>query len=326
MRRRANRFGRMRRLGPFLVFGMVMLLIAPARYSSGLAEDGHSLAGDGTGGPVVSGDGTGGVNANADTVAYACQRFMLPIYPSNSEEWDRAVASDLPAGSVFILNMAGTRGGDDPYAEKGGPGVAPDPDLQERVAEAQRRGYVVIGYIRTGETGSNSGPRRDRRRTDLEIADLKAWYGVDGIMYDEVWASPEYFDYYKDLIAYGRALAPGLHVINSGAPPYEEYATIADVVGTFEGMAEDLRSWSQQPWQVSFPASKWAASVMSVSTAAEMRNVIWLSRTNNLGYIYVTNRSGTQFTNPWTHLPTFWRELVAQVQKCKTDLDSFLGA
>ena len=114
-----NRLGRLRQLGPLGVFGVVMLLMAPGRSTLGLAEEFHSLTGDGTGGAVVPGDGTGGFNASTSTVAYGCQRFMLPIYPSNSEEWDRAVASDLPPGSVFILNMAGTRGGDDLYAERG---------------------------------------------------------------------------------------------------------------------------------------------------------------------------------------------------------------
>jgi hypothetical protein len=325
MDQKANRLGHVGRVGPLLVFGVVMLLLAPGRSLPGLAQEGHSRDGDGTGGAVVAGDGTGGINANTGVATFPCQRFILPIYPSNTGEWDRAVSSNIPSGSILILNQGGTRAGDDPYAEKGGPGFEPDPALQERVKEAQERGFLVLGYVRTGATGSNSGPRRDREMTDLEIADLKAWYGVDGIFYDEVWADGRYFAYYQDLVAHGREMVPGLHVFNSGGSPSDIYAPLADVIGTFEGRADDFRTWAPSTWQRNYPPSKWAAVVMSVSDAAEMRSVIWLSRTNNLGYIYMTNRFGTQFENPWTHLPTFWPDLVAQVLKCATDSDSFLG-
>jgi hypothetical protein len=326
MELRANRWGRVRRLGPLLAFGVLMLLIAPARSLPGLVENRHGLDGDGSGGAVVAGDGTGGIDAATGVSSVACQRIMLPIYPSNTEEWDRAIESDMPAGSVLILNQGGTRAGDDPYGEKGGPGFEPDPELQERVAAAQARGFLVIGYIRTGATGSNSGPRRDRAMTDLEIADLKEWYGVDGIMYDEVWADDRYFDYYQALVAHGREVVPGLHVFNSGGSPSDVYASIADVFGTFEGRDDDFRSWAPDSWQLAYPPSKWAASVMSVDNAAEAGRIVWLSRHNNLGYIYMTNRFGTQFQNPWTHLPPYWSELVARVVQCSPTVEPDAGA
>lgn len=318
MRLAFSRVRAIHRLGPLLILGIVALLVAPTHYVPSMARENFAEGSDGTGGPVVAGDGTGGINANTGVSAFRCQRFILPIYPSNTPEWDRAVASDIPPGSILILNQGGTRAGDDPYAEKGGPGFAPDSELKRRVKDAQERGLLVIGYIRTGETGSNSGPRRDREMTDLEIADLKDWYGVDGIFYDEVWADGRYFEYYQDLIAHGRKTVPGLHVFNAGGSPNDIYAPLADVIGTFEGRADDFRTWAPRPWQFAFPASKWAAAVMSVKDVAEMRSIIWLSRSNNLGYIYVTDRFGSSTENPWSRLPPYWTDQVARLLQCST--------
>jgi hypothetical protein len=97
---------------------------------------------------------------------------------------------------VLILNLGGTRAGDDPIGALGGPGSRAVPDAAT-VHAAQERGHQVLGYIRTGATGSNDGPRRDRAYTDREIRDLRVWYDVDGIFYDEVYADSRYLSNYE---------------------------------------------------------------------------------------------------------------------------------
>ncbi len=309
---RLGRAGNLRRLGPIVLLGMLALVLAPVP---------NLLSSDVAVAPPA-GDGTGGPGADGGAVAFSgCQRFILPIYPSNTPEWDLAVASDMPLGSILILNLGGTRAGDDPVGAKGGPGAKLDIGMVERVREAQSRGYKVIGYIRTGETGSNSGPRRDRDQTDREIADLHGWYGVDGIFYDEVYSSEEYLEYYQDLIAHGRESVGGIHVLNLGGNPSPEYAALGDVIGTFEGSVEDFATWSLSSWQYTVPASRWAVAVMSVPNAAEMRRVVWLARESNIGYVYATDRFGTSTQNPWTDLPPYWNEQVEKLAACDAVVD-----
>lgn len=314
---RTRRFGTMRRLAPFLLFGMLMLLVMPARNAPGTAGQDVTMSGDGSGGPGAR---------PAATIAAGCQRFILPIYPSNTTEWDTAVRSGMPVGSILILNPGGTRAGDDRVAAKGGPGETADPAMLARVREAQARGYQVIGYIRTGESGSNDGPRRDREWTDREIADLRDWYGVDGIFYDEVYSSDDYLTYYQELVTHGRVEVGGLHVLNLGGTPSEEYAALGDVIGTFEGAVEDFETWSLSAWQYGFPATQWAVAVMSVPNAAEMRRVIWLARESNIGYVYATDRFGTSTQNPWTELPPYWEDQVAKVLSCDDPVDRATGS
>lgn len=312
MIRWVQRLANIRRLGPFLLLGMLVLLIAPVRNAPGTAGQDAAATGDGSGGPHPG---------EAVSIPAGCQRFILPIYPSNSAEWDTAVRSGMPSGSILILNPGGTRAGDDRVAAKGGPGEAADPAMLARVREAQARGYRVIGYIRTGETGSNDGPRRDREWTDREIADLRDWYAVDGIFYDEVYSSDDFLGYYEELVAHGRDEVGGLQVLNLGGTPSKEYAALGDVIGTFEGSVADFADWSLSAWQYGFPAARWAVAVMSVPDAAEMRRVIWLARESNIGYVYATDRFGTSTQNPWTHLPPYWEDQVAKVSSCDLPVD-----
>lgn len=289
-----------------LVAALVLVTAAPRATAFGAAPAPAEL-----GSPEPAATPASAVDEGCD-----CQRLIVPIYPSNTGEWDQAVAAGMPAGSVLILNLGGTRAGDDPERSKGGPGSGPDPAMQQRVREAQARGYYVIGYIRTGATGSNPGPRRDRAYTDREIADLEGWYDVDGIFYDEVYATAGYLDYYVDLVAHGRQVSPGLHVLNFGGSPDERYAALGDVIGTFEGSVEDFKDWSLSSWQRDYPPSRWAVAVMSVRDAEEMRRVVRRARQQNIGYVYATDLFGTSTENPWYRLPPYWDEQVAKHRSC----------
>lgn len=293
--------GRFLRIGAVVFVGILVLSLTPlADGPKGVVDDALEQVGIGRPG----------------NEACASQRILLPIYPSNTTAWDEAINSGMPAGSILIMSLGGTPASDDPYKIRGGPGVALDLEMLERVREAQDRGYYVIGYVRTGETGSNSGPRRDRTQTDIEIRALKDWYNVDGIFYDEVYADEAYYQYYVDLVAYGREIAPGLQVMNAGGTTSAEYASLGDVVGTFEGTADSFHNWSLADWQREFPPSQWAAAVMSVANADEMDAIVKRSRDNHLGYIYTTDMYGGSMENPWTRLPPYWSDLLSELKSC----------
>lgn len=255
-------------------------------------------------------------SASGRTLSAGCPRIILPVYTTDTAVWDAAVSSNMPPGSIIIMNPGATRAGDDPSRSKGGPGTTPDPEIQEYVRQAQDRGYVVLGYIRTGEDGSNDGPRRNRAWTDQDIHDLRDWYSVDGIFYDEVFPATEYYGYYADLVAYGRETVPGLHLIHVGGQSSARYAGLADVVGVFEGTVDDFLAWSPDLDPVEHHPLDSAAAVMSVADAAQMREVIAHARMHNLGYVYATNAFGTSTENPWRTLPPYWDAQTAAVRQC----------
>lgn len=257
-------------------------------------------------------------SASGFTHSLGCLRIIVPIYTTDTSIWDAAIYSDMPPGSIIIMNPGATRAGDDPSQSKGGPGTQPDPEMQEYVRKAQDRDYVVLGYIRTGADGSNDGPRRNRAWTDQDIQDLKDWYGVDGIFYDEVFPASEYYGYYADLVAYGRETIPGLHLIHVGGQASARYAKLADVIGVFEGTAEDFLNWSPDLDPDEHHPLRSAAAVMSVADAAHMREVIAHARVHNLGYVYATNAFGTSTENPWTTLPPYWEAQTMAIQGCST--------
>lgn len=248
-------------------------------------------------------------------VSPACPRFILPIYPSNTETWDEAIASDMPKGSVLILNLGGSAG-DDPEAHRGGPGFAADPQMLQRVEAAQAAGYIVIGYVRTGAAGTNSGPRRNRAYTDQDIQSYRDWYHVDGIFYDEVWADWEYLPYYQALVAYGRGEVPGLQVMNMGATPGWQYAGLADIIGTFEGTSSDFLAWSQEFEPGNLPIPQWGAVIMDVTTEQLLREVLAHAELNGISYVYAINTYGGPTENPYSELPPDWTTQVELVNAC----------
>lgn len=250
------------------------------------------------------------------TSSLNCPRIIAPIYTTETSVWEAALDSDMPEGSILILNVGATRAGDDPWQSKGGPGRQANPQMQEYVRQAQERGFSVIGYIRTGETGSNDGPRRDRAWTDREIQDLTDWYDVDGIFYDEVYSDAEYYTYYADLVAHGRETVPGLHVLNVGGHPSELYANLGDVIGIFEGTADDFLVWSPELDPDEYAPQRWAAAVMSVADADHMREIIDHARAQKLGYVYATNTFGTSTQNPWATLPPYWDDQLTTLKRC----------
>lgn len=258
------------------------------------------------------------IPASGFTHSLGCPRSIVPIYTTDTLIWDAAITSDMPPGSIIIMNPGATRAGDDPSQSKGGPGTQPNPDLQEYVRKAQERGYVVLGYIRTGEDGSNDGPRRNRAWTDQDIQDLKAWYDVDGIFYDEVFPKSEYYEYYTDLVAYGRETVPGLHLIHVGGRSSAQYAGLADIIGVFEGTADDFLTWSPDLDPDEHDPLRSAAAVMSVPDATHMRKVIAHAGMHNLGYVYATDAFGTSTENPWTTLPPYWDAQAMALLECST--------
>lgn len=252
----------------------------------------------------------------AGGLAGGCQKMIVPIYPSNTGYWDEAVASGMPPGSILILNTGGSAA-DDPTAGLGGPGLGPDAAMQQRVRDAQYRGYIVLAYVRTGGAGSGPGPRRDEAAVRLDLANAAAWYGVDGVYVDEVYTSTENFDYYRAVVAEARRFVGGLVALNPGGVPDRAYVDLADIVVTYEGDYAAYRDVGGEPrWLADFPPERFAQQLLSVPDAPTMQQALAAIRRHRTGYVYVTSEPAAR-ANEYSLLPDYWAEQVAAVVACR---------
>jgi hypothetical protein len=240
-----------------------------------------------------------------------CQRFIVPIYPSNNSNWDQAVASGMPAGSILILNLGGSTA-DDLSRSLGGPGLQANATMQQRVQAAHNHGYVVLGYVRTGGSqGSGAGPRRNPASVHADVANLAAWYGVDGIYFDEVYATSDWLSYYQGVVGDARTTAGGMMVLNSGWPPDPGYMGIGDVVVDYEGQYAYFRdSFSLPSWVGNYPASRFAHQILDAASTTDMQNALTLSRNRSAGYVYVSNASSS-LANAYANPPSYWNAEAA---------------
>jgi hypothetical protein len=245
-------------------------------------------------------------NQGSSPSGASCQRLIVPIYPSNNTNWDQAVASGMPSGSLLILNLGGSSA-DDLSRSRGGPGLQANATMQQRVQAAHDHGYLVLGYVRTGGSqGSGAGARRDPAYVHTDVANLAAWYGVDGIYFDEVYASTDWLSYYQSVVDDARKTAGGLMVLNSGWPPDSRYMAIGDIVVDYEGSYSYYRdSFSLPSWVGDYPASRFAQEILDAATVSDMQNALTLSRNRNAGYIYVSNASAS-LANAYANLPSYW--------------------
>src|SRR5262245_44160312 len=144
------------------------------------------------------------------------QAIAVPSYFDAVSQWQQ-LADGAPTVGLAIIN---------PH---NGPGKRAEPEYATFTRRSQQRGVAVVGYVHTqwGQRPTADG------RADIDA--YYAWYGVDGIFFDEVSTDCAVQPYYADLNAYvkGRE-ARTLTVLNPGLGPGECYMAAGDVLVTFE--------------------------------------------------------------------------------------------
>ena len=97
--------------------------------------------------------------------------------------------------------------------------------MSDVVDELQDEDVKVVGYVSTAYAG------RSQSDIEQEIDNYNAWYGVDGIFFDEV--SPSAQSYYEELYDYTKA-DDGMVILNPGASVPESYSEAADIIIVYE--------------------------------------------------------------------------------------------
>lgn len=209
------------------------------------------------------------------------------FYPYPGDVHWAALAS-APAGSFLVMTP------------DNGPGIAPDPNYLAAL-EAVRGGPTIYGYV------DSAYGVRDVATLLAETQTYEEWYGVAGIFVDQVAATPENRDAYRQL---GDGLRDkGLRIaLNPGQPIIDPtYLDLADQVAVFEGTRSEYLRCDLPHWMADVPADKLWHLVYEVDNEQQFARVASLASRRNAGTLFATDG---RMPNPWDRLPAYWPRMM----------------
>ena len=213
--------------------------------------------------------------------------MAIPAYYESSSLWAQSISQSPRVGGYVILNPID------------GPGNAVVSSYVTLIKNVQAAGVKVIGYVATGYGAVSASTAK------TYVDRYKAWYGVDGIFFDEVSADSAQVSYYQGLANYVKATAGTFVSLNPGTIPDEAYMNVADTVCIYEDAYDNFVSWKNPSWINKYPASKITYLIYDAPDSASVTNAITLTKQRNGGYLYVTNDN---LPNPWDTLPPYWSQ------------------
>lgn len=174
-----------------------------------------------------------------------------------------------------------------------GPGSVRDHVFAAAVDRVLTAGGRVTGYI---DTAYGTRPAAE---IGADARRYQAWYGVADVFLDQVAPEPEQLEPCRSACAELRARGAGFVVVNHGVHPDPEYATIADLLVTFEGPWPAYRRMRPPGWATRLPAERLCHLVYAVPPEAH-GTALRLARRRNAGVACVTDGHGA---NPWGRSP-----------------------
>jgi hypothetical protein len=231
------------------------------------------------------------VRQDASGATSGAVHIDVPLYSDSASVWSSAIGASSATATVF-LNPSD------------GPGDSLKPSYLLLVKDAQARGISVLGYVDTvWAKGAVS-----ISQAEAAIDRYYSWYGVDGIMLDQVSdrCDPSSLSYYADLYNYVKQ-KPGADVVvlNPGTFVGECYAKISDVLITFEDTYANYLAYQQPDWVRNYPPGHFLHIVLDAPTTAEMQSAIRLAVARNVNGVYVTDQGGNG-ANPYSSLPSYF--------------------
>ena len=219
------------------------------------------------------------------------QRVAVPSYVYPGSVWTQ-LEQATPVVGLTIINPSS------------GPGTSVDQNYVNQVRSSRARGISVLGYVDTTYS------IRDLPLVKADIDKHFSWYGVDGIFLDQVTSScvDPLTNYYTELYRYVHAKG-GSVVLNPGTNTGECYTASSDILVTYEDLADRYGSWQPAAWESRYAPSRFWHLVIGADSA-RMSQAVALSRTRNVGWIFVTDDT---LPNPWDTLPAYWTQELSLV-------------
>lgn len=133
-----------------------------------------------------------------------------------------------------------------------------------------------------------------------ELRRLRAWYGVRGVYLDQVAACADRLAHYREIVDGVR----GTIVLNPGVYPDPGYATLADVLVTFEGPLPAYRAIREPAWARALARGRFCHLIHGV--AERVRTATMRKAARLAGAVHVSDG------HDWGELPAYYgRRLMA---------------
>lgn len=210
-------------------------------------------------------------------------RMLIPlyIYPSVTA-YAPVVNANTYRNIDVILN---------PY---NGPSTTIKNNYTNAIVQLRTGGVGIYGYIYTGWGA------RSMSLVKTDIDNWKSWYNPDGIFIDEVATTSSVLPYYSDLYQY--ITSKGMKVIlNPGTTTTEPYISVADSNCIYE--SDPSKPLAVPTWSTKYPSSE-LCILQYAASITQMRNTVSFAKSNNVGYVYVTDATFSY----WSSLPAYLAE------------------
>lgn len=174
-----------------------------------------------------------------------------------------------------------------------GPGTTRDPAFAAAAGALRAAGVRVLGYL---DTAYGTRPHRTVLH---ELRRHTGWYGTDGVFLDQAGADAGLLPYYRALADAARDEGAATVVLNPGVHPDPGYASVADLLVTFEGNWDTYLISGAPSWTEAHPPESFCHLIHGVPDG------LWdlaarTARNRRAGVHCAVPGTGA---NPWAALP-----------------------
>jgi hypothetical protein len=182
---------------------------------------------------------------------------IIPLYSYPGSSWNAIIQGRIAHPNVPIVAIVNP--GD-------GPGSSANPTYQTWIAKLQAAGVTVVGYVYT------SYAARSIASIETDMSHYKAWYGVNGIFFDEMSNILGEQTYYSTLNTYADSLGYSLTVGNPGAHVPAAFIGSVDLIVIYES-----------------PGAPSTANLATASMGLSKSNFAFIAYDTGLSSSYVTS-------------------------------------
>jgi hypothetical protein len=217
--------------------------------------------------------------------------LLIPLYAQPGSTWSAVIQAKESHPSVPIIAVVNP---------DNGPGTSANPTYATSINDLKAAGIIVIGYVYTNYAS------RSLRSVETDVSNYRSLYGVNGVFLDQMSNVPGHQSYYSTISSYAYSLGMSLTVGNPGDPVPASYIGTVNIVVVYESPGTPSISAVAAD---SMGMAKGDFAIMSYGVSSLSPAYVQAA----LGYVnYIYIASGA-FPSPYSALPSYFSNLVADV-------------
>ena len=218
--------------------------------------------------------------------------LIVPLYsyPTNPA-WGALIKEKLSYPNVPIIAVVNP---------DSGPGKSLNPKYVSGVANLQKAGIIVVGYVPTGYASVGL------KTVEASALDYKSWYHVNGVFFDQMSNILGGESYYSNASQYANSIGLDLTVGNPGTSVPSSYVGTVSILVIYERAGFPSVSTIANS-TLGDPRSNFAAISYRVGAPSQY---YLQSVAQYLSYVYFTNGRAP---NPYAGLPSYLSSLMKEL-------------